>query len=98
MGVLLQFGKSAPPAAAALASIPQRTYWRVCNICAQGDAIVRCSTHSVYLCVECIQAHELMEGSKVVRNVGGGVALLRCADEQNHCHYASRSASITIEE
>lgn len=98
MGVLLHFPNWERPAVMALAPTSPPTRWRVCNICMDMPAIVLCLTHQVHVCPDCIKAHELMEGSTVVRNTAGGLAFLRCQDEGNHCHYVSRSALITVEE
>lgn len=96
MGVVLQFGRPPAPEVTTLAPEPARTLWKVCNICTENEAVIYCQVHSVYTCLECIQAHEIMEGAKVVQECNGYMVLASTWDQANRCHYLSRSTAIAL--
>jgi hypothetical protein len=96
MGVVLQFGPRPAPEIQALAPSPARTLWKVCNICTDNEAVIYCRVHSVYVCLECIQAHEIMEGAKVVQECNGFLVLASTWDVANRCEYLSRSTALAL--
>ena len=96
IGIVLQFRSLPAPAPDPLAPQPARTLWRVCNICTENDAVIYCRVHSVYLCLECIQEHELMVGSKVVQECNGYMVLASSWDVDNRCEYLSRSTALAL--
>lgn len=96
MGVVLQFGKRPAAAPAPLAPLPQRTLWRTCAICGENEALVYCRAHSVYSCLECLQAHELMEGAKIVQECDGYTVIASSWDASSQCQYISRSVAAAM--
>jgi len=93
LGVLLHWRTPERVITQALAPEPQRTLWKVCQVCTENEALVYCRVHSVYMCLECIQAHEIMDGAKVVCDQGGRVVILPSSDFGNHCLFLSRAAA-----
>jgi hypothetical protein len=93
LGLVLHFRTQGTTVTQALAPEPKRTLWKVCQICTENEALVYCRVHSVYLCLECVQAHEIMEGAKVICDTGGRVSILPSPDLFNHCEFLSRAAA-----
>jgi hypothetical protein len=96
IGIVLQFGPRPAPEPPALAHAPRRVLWKVCNICTENDAVIYCRVHSVYLCLECIQAHEIMVGAKIVQECNGYTVLASTWDLGNRCEYLSRSTALAL--
>jgi hypothetical protein len=96
MGIVLQWGRQPAKPRATLAPLPVRTLWRTCQICGENEALVYCRAHSVYSCLECLQAHEIMEGVKVPQECDGYMILASTWDQGNKCEYISRSVAAAM--
>lgn len=97
VGIVLTIGKHDAPDRAPLAPAPAPVLWRVCDICTDNVAVIYCRTHSVYLCLECVRAHELMDGARVVQMLNGYVLLEKSGDPENYCQYVSRAAAHALD-
>jgi hypothetical protein len=92
-GLILKWRNTPPPLPAGPIAAAQPERVVSCQICSTNEAAIYCRAHGVWLCVGCIQGHELMESNPLVHGVGPYGAAGMFPQFQVHCEYLSRAAA-----
>jgi len=92
-GIVLHFRRAQLHVGRVQDPAPEPEAWQCCRICGTNVAQVYCRNHQIWLCLDCIQAHELMEGNAYVQVHPPPAGLHGLVSAQMHCEYLSRAAA-----